>query len=202
MPDQSKSLTKAERLTETYEKLVRLKLLDKLDNKACANILGVTERTVYNYLASDEYKALVEERRAEWREDALSTMSEMTQTALETLKDVMENKNAAAMARVQAAVKILEFAGVQVKQEQTQQKDDRDELDRLTRLLAQRPQVNIFNVPPQPGGMLPAEISGRVVDAYLPAKAIPAPMVDAPSPLIEHYRQLANPDSPGSGNAP
>ncbi len=173
--------TKEERLLETYELLAQFRQIDHKTIAECSSLLRVSERTVNNYLKDERYQQTVDRLRSQWREDGITTMGNLVRTALDTLLDVMENDKSG-HARFEAAAKVLELYGVQVLPEQQNIQDDSAELDRLTRLLASRPTtVNIYQTPPEPGGGLPKEVRGEVVESeFLPAgqlKQLTAPEV-------------------------
>jgi hypothetical protein len=165
--------SKEERTLEMFERLARYRQLDRKTIVECAILLGVSERSVSNYLADERYQQMVEKMRTNWREEGITAMGNMVSTALNTLLDVMQNDKSG-HARFEASAKVLELFGVQVLPEQRDTQDDSAELDRIARLLASRPTtVNIYQQPPEPGGYLPKSLQTTVVESdFEPARQL------------------------------
>lgn len=160
------------------EQLAHMRHIERCTLEECAQRLGVSKRTVQNYLADEDYEQTVQRLRKEWKEGAITHVAELAQTALTTMKDLMGPETKSEHVRFEAAKAIGDWLGLG-QLEQAQQQDDHGEMERLQRLLAQRP-VQITNIyPVEPGGLLPAAIRGKDVDVNeLVNKLRGAPIVE------------------------
>jgi hypothetical protein len=164
--------TKEDRKREKFEQLVKYRHIQRYTIQECADAMRVSYRTIQYWLTDPLFDEAATRLREEWKEGAITRIAEMSDIAMTTLIDVMENRNASAVARVNAAAKALEIFGLGTKTEETRQ-DDREELDRMMKIIASRPTtVNIFGAP-EPGGLLPAPLR------------TPSPFVDADTTPLE-----------------
>lgn len=180
-PASAGPISKKEKLALAYQELARLRQVERSSIAECAAALGVSERTINNYLASEEYKAFVETYRADVRESAMTQVASYVQEALEVLRDLMRNDKSGHV-RFEAAKELKDTFGLSYLEKDMEQTDDREELDRLTRILAARPQqVNVYQLPPEPGGFLPAPFrpSDQPPDADYLAARLKNPVIDA-----------------------
>lgn len=156
--------SRQEQLHERFVQLCRLRHLEKATIKECAEKMKVSVRTVNNYLKDEKYQAVVDEMRKEWHEASVTVVQEMSQLALSTLKDVMQNSTSA-KSRVEAAKTVGEWAGLNLQVEK-EGNDDRRELERLARIVAERPTVTVINPifaqPVRDGGLLPEGLASDV----------------------------------------
>jgi transposase-like protein len=85
-------------------------LLSKPTIVSAARQVGVTERTLREWLRDSEFSALYRERRLAFLQETTAGMQRATSDALTALKSVMKSTKAPAIARVMAAVRVLEYA--------------------------------------------------------------------------------------------
>lgn len=74
-----------------------------------ASRAGVSERTIYARLASEDFKAEYDQRRRAALDNACRTMQTALADAVDTLTSIMQNAETAAPSRVSAARAVLEY---------------------------------------------------------------------------------------------
>lgn len=85
-------------------------LLTAKTHKEAAQKAGVSLATLYRYKQDYEFQAAYRERKKELFEGITNGLQCTSFEAIETLKEVMKNPSAAAMARVTAASKVLDLS--------------------------------------------------------------------------------------------
>lgn len=78
--------------------------------KDAANVIGVSERTLYRYLANAEFAAQLAEKRREVAKGVMNGLILRGAEAAETLAEIMADKSAPPASRVSASRAVLEFA--------------------------------------------------------------------------------------------
>ncbi len=78
--------------------------------KGAAARTGYTERAIYDRMKTPDFKKLYQEAKTELLRETCTALQYYSITAVETLADVMQNKDAAAQSRVNAATAILQHA--------------------------------------------------------------------------------------------
>lgn len=78
--------------------------------RAAAANIGVTERTIYDRMKSQEFKFLYEQARADVLRSALSSVNGKLTEALETVAAIMKNDDINPATRLQAAQTIINAA--------------------------------------------------------------------------------------------
>lgn len=109
------------KLTAQHEKAIDL-LLDGTQPPDIAQQLQVSKVTVYRWLKEPEFTAELYQRRREMRRAIINRLHTDAQTAIDTLRDVMTNPRASAMARINAASKVLDIVMEQTENEEIQQR--------------------------------------------------------------------------------
>lgn len=80
-----------------------------MGRSAVAAEIQVRRETIYHWLNNPDFTGYIRELQAEAREAARSKLLGMANAALNTLKDIVEDKNESAAARVSACGKIIGF---------------------------------------------------------------------------------------------
>lgn len=182
---QQRGPTKQEQLHTAYERLARLRQIDRKTIAECAVAMQVSPRTIDNYLACQDYRDTVDRLRLDWVESARTTIMSLSHQAIQTLVALLDDPRSGHV-RFEAAKELLEIAGVKAEAEKLLQQDDSIELERLTKILASRPHttINVFNQPLEEGGFLPRALrSAETPDSdYMTAaqrlRALTAPPPD------------------------
>lgn len=86
-------------------------LLANGTQKAAAAAVGVDERTIYNRMLDGEFQALYKNAKADLIRGAVFNINAQLQAAVNTIVDVMNDKDNNAAVRLQAAQTILNNAG-------------------------------------------------------------------------------------------
>ena len=79
--------------------------------KAAAAAVGISERTLYDRMNEGEFQALYKAAKADLIRAAVFNINNQLQKAIDTVIDVMEDKDNNAAVRLQAAQTILNNAG-------------------------------------------------------------------------------------------
>ena len=85
-------------------------LLSSRDVPSAAKMAGISERTLWRYLAEDEFQKDYREARRKAVAHGLAGVQAACSEAVGTLRDVMSNVDSPAQARVSAARCVLEMA--------------------------------------------------------------------------------------------
>lgn len=86
-------------------------LLNNGTIKAAAAAAGVSERTVYDRMNSGDFQALYKAAKADLIRAAVFNLNNQLQAAVDTVAEVMQNKDNNPAIRLQAAQTILNNAG-------------------------------------------------------------------------------------------
>lgn len=84
-------------------------LLEPSFEKA-AKRAGISESTLWRWLRTDDFQTAYREARRETVSQAIGALQKASSEAVEALREIMQDKEAPATARVSAARSILEFA--------------------------------------------------------------------------------------------
>ncbi len=90
------------RLTPTQRRAIAA-LLTERDTRAAASAARVSERALYRWLALPDFQAELQEAEKQAIDAAIRRLAELTAQAVDTLREVMLDKEASAGTRVQAA---------------------------------------------------------------------------------------------------
>ena len=82
-------------------------LLTERDTRTAAVKAGVKERSLYRWLTLPDFKAELQEAEKRAIDAAIRRLAELTAQAVDTLREVMTDKEASAGTRVQAANIVL-----------------------------------------------------------------------------------------------
>lgn len=85
-------------------------LLTESTIKQAANKSGVGEATLYRWLNEEDFSQAYKEARSQALTQTISRIQQSTNTAVNTLNDIMTDTEASASSRVTAAKTILEMA--------------------------------------------------------------------------------------------
>ncbi|MFJ5625578.1 phBC6A51 family helix-turn-helix protein [Peribacillus loiseleuriae] len=91
------------------EKVI-MALLTEPTHSQAAKKAGVGETTLYRWLDDEEFNKAFKDARRKAFSQSISHLQQATASAVETLKDVMENEESPASSRVSAAKTVLEMA--------------------------------------------------------------------------------------------
>lgn len=86
-------------------------LLEHGTVKEAARAIGISPRAIYDRMRGKDFRGLYSEARAEITRQAVLTLNRNLAAAVETIAEVMTDKNNPAATRLQAAKMILENAG-------------------------------------------------------------------------------------------
>jgi len=100
-------MTKNDGLSTNQRRAIRALLL-KSTVRAAAGQAGLSEGTLYRYLRNPVFKASLHKRQSETISAATAALSGLVGEAVETLRKVLEDKNASDAVRVRAALGILQ----------------------------------------------------------------------------------------------
>ena len=75
-----------------------------------AQVAGIGERTLYNWLSDQEFQTLYRAARREVVGQALAQLQRVSSLAVSTLAEIMEDAEAPASSRVSASKAVLELA--------------------------------------------------------------------------------------------
>jgi len=89
-------------LTPTQRRAIAA-LLTERDTRAAAAKAGVKERSLYRWLTLPGFKAELQDAEKQAIDAAIRRLAELTAQAVDTLREVMTDKEASAGTRVQAA---------------------------------------------------------------------------------------------------
>jgi hypothetical protein len=96
-------------LTEDQERILQAVLSSQTMGQA-AEALDISRRNLYRMLDAPELVAALRRARGQMLEQAISKLQGEAAGAVETLGEILRDKQATAASRVRAAEKILEFA--------------------------------------------------------------------------------------------
>lgn len=102
-------------------------LLSSTTVREAAAAVGVSEATLYRRMRVPEFRALIRESRRRAFGHALSRLQVASESAVRTLEDLMESKEAPAGVRIRAATVVLRLASSSAL-EDLELAQDRDEL--------------------------------------------------------------------------
>lgn len=85
-------------------------LIETGSQRAAAEQLHINEKTIYNRLSDGEFIAVYENAKNEILRNAVSEVNRQLSEALNTVSEIMKDKNNAAGTRLQAAKTIIENA--------------------------------------------------------------------------------------------
>lgn len=77
--------------------------------KAAAEQIGLTERSIYSRMKTDEFRALYKQVREQILNTATARLQSCTASAITTLEDVMSDTDASPQTRVNAASALLQY---------------------------------------------------------------------------------------------
>lgn len=100
-----KALNKAERERKALEALLICPTV-----KEAAEQSGLSESTLYRYLGKDEFKEAYRKTKKEIMRTTSNQIQLTALIAIETLKEIMQDKKAVGMARVTAAKTVLDLS--------------------------------------------------------------------------------------------
>ena len=115
-----------------YLQLVRLKE-NRKTHEECAELLGVSVRTIVNYLVDPFYGELVQEIQHEARERGHLLISDVIGDAVEKLYGLMHTAKSE-FVQYKSAEYILKISGYEVPQEQRERDNQADVIDFLSKL--------------------------------------------------------------------
>jgi hypothetical protein len=95
--------------TVKQEKAI-MALLSEPTIKLAAKKAGVGETTLYRWMQEETFDKAYKEARKKTLDQTISRLQQTTTNAVQTLKDVMEDKEAPASSRVTAAKTVLEMS--------------------------------------------------------------------------------------------
>ena len=133
-----------------YRDLSKLKM-HRMTNTECAAKLGVSERTIYNYLKDPLYAETVSTIESEAKDGATLLVSDMAYKALDVLHEVMSDGEVSPFVRMEAAKYTLKMLGMEQEREPNKRANQDDVVGFLTKVKAQQTviQVNVNNTPGQ-----------------------------------------------------
>lgn len=151
-------------------RLIRLKQ-DRKTNRECAQVLEVSERTVYNYINDPMYAEMQQEMSASARDEGHVRLAETISEAIDELYVIMKNGDSE-FVRFKAAEALLNYNGYNVPREQKME-NSKTEYDRFMRLVDEKlkhhtlSQVNIsiHTDGPHTRNEMNALPAGPIVDA-------------------------------------
>lgn len=85
--------------------------------KAAADSIGISERTIYQRMKESEFHEDYERARCDLLRKTVSEVRSKVADALETIVEIMHDKNASAQIRLNAANCILNYSGKQAEQQ-------------------------------------------------------------------------------------
>lgn len=114
VPSLGRPPTTDEEKEVVFSQLIQLKAVRKT-NKDCAEILGVSERTIVNYLKDPLYQELFDRQIVEAQQGTDILVSELMFMSLQTLQDSMDpRKTTSEFVRYSAAKTVGEWFGLDV----------------------------------------------------------------------------------------
>ncbi len=85
-------------------------LLNNRTMKEAAQSIGLTERTVYTRMQEDDFKVLYKAVKADLIRGSVFSINQQLGAALDTVVEIMQDKNVSPAIRLQAADKIFLYA--------------------------------------------------------------------------------------------
>ena len=85
-------------------------LLNNRTMKEAAQSIGLTERTVYSRMQEDDFKVLYKAVKADLIRGSVFSINQQLGAALDTVVEIMQDKNVSPAIRLQAADKIFLYA--------------------------------------------------------------------------------------------
>ena len=85
-------------------------LLNNRTMKESAQSIGLTERTVYSRMQEDDFKVLYKAVKADVIRGSVFSINQQLGAALDTVVEIMQDKNVSPAIRLQAADKIFLYA--------------------------------------------------------------------------------------------
>lgn len=85
-------------------------LLNNRTMKEAAQSIGLTERTVYSRMQEDDFKVLYKAVKADVIRGSVFSINQQLGAALDTVVEIMQDKNVSPAIRLQAADKIFLYA--------------------------------------------------------------------------------------------
>ena len=86
-------------------------LLQHVTIKDAAGAVGISERAIYDRMRDEDFQAYYTSARNEILRKAVKKISDYTSSAIDTVADIMKDKDAPASTRLQAATAILNYTG-------------------------------------------------------------------------------------------
>ena len=128
---------------EVFIHLIRLKE-NRRTNKECAEVLGISERTVVNYLADPYYGELVQTLQQDAKQRGHLLISDVIDEAVGKLYGLMHSAKSE-FVQYKSAEYLLKMAGYEVPQEQRERDNQADVIEFLSKLGTQgkKPQVQV-----------------------------------------------------------
>jgi hypothetical protein len=153
-----------------FVELMKLKM-KRYTNKECGETLGVSERTIVNYLGDPLYKDTIVAFEAESKQTAHLLVSDLAYTALETMRDLMDpDQTNSEYVRYSAARTVGEWLGLNVPREEARSNAQQEVVDFLTKLDMEQTHIQVNNIQVNMApGKTPEEAGSEknVVDATL-----------------------------------
>ena len=128
---------------EVFVHLIRLKE-NRRTNKECAETLGISERTVVNYLSDPYYGELVQMLQQDAKQRGHLLISDVIDEAVGKLYGLMHSAKSE-FVQYKSAEYLLKMAGYEVPQEQRERDNQADVIEFLSKLGTQgkKPQVQV-----------------------------------------------------------
>ena len=98
--------------------------------KAAAAAVGISERTIYDRMNDGEFQAVYKAAKADLMRAAVSKINGQLQAAVDTIAEIMTDKENSAATRLQAAQAILNNAGKFMQRLQADENETRKQVNK------------------------------------------------------------------------
>lgn len=106
MAKESKEATR----TGVSDEQIAAAIITTGSQRGAAQALQISEKTIYNRLSDGNFRAVYENAKAEILRNAVHSLNEKLEKAIETTAEIMEDKDNAPQIRLQAARTIIDSA--------------------------------------------------------------------------------------------